>query len=90
VGWNGVVGTATRYSLDGLTIQSWWEQHILHLSRPALGPTHPPIEQVLGLSARGKVAMQWHSPPTPSIAELKESVELYHNSPSGPTWPVIG
>jgi hypothetical protein len=23
VGWNGVVGTATHYRLDGLAIQSW-------------------------------------------------------------------
>jgi len=90
VGWNGVVGTATRYRLDGLAIQSWWAQHILHLSRPALGPTHPPIQQVSRLSARHEVARRCRSPLTPSIAELKERVELYHYSPSGPTWPVIG
>jgi len=28
--------------------------------------------------------------PTPSSAEVKETVELYLYSPSGPSWPVIG
>ena len=27
---------------------------------------------------------------SPSIAEVKESVELYMYSPSGPSWPVLG
>jgi hypothetical protein len=28
--------------------------------------------------------------PPPSSAEVKERVELYHYSPSGPIWPVLG
>ena len=28
--------------------------------------------------------------PPPSIAEVKERVELYLYSPSGPSWPVLG
>ena len=28
--------------------------------------------------------------PPPSSAEVKERVELYPYSPSGPSWPVIG
>ena len=28
--------------------------------------------------------------PTPSSAEVKERVELYNYSPSGPSWPVLG
>jgi len=28
--------------------------------------------------------------PPPSSAEVKERVELYFYSPSGPSWPVIG
>jgi len=28
--------------------------------------------------------------PPPSSAEVKEKVELYIYSPSGPTWPVLG
>jgi len=28
--------------------------------------------------------------PNPSSAEVKEKVELYLYSPSGPSWPVLG
>ena len=74
VGWNGPA------------IQSWWRQHILHLSRQALGPTQPPIQQVLGVSARRKVARWWHSPPTPSTAKLKRKSR---GIPLLPLWAYI-
>jgi hypothetical protein len=47
------VGIATRYGLEGPGIESHWRRDIPHLSRPALGPTQPPVQWVLGLS-RGK------------------------------------
>jgi hypothetical protein len=31
----------------------------------------------------------WSWPPTPSSAEVKERVELYPYSPSGPSWPLL-
>jgi hypothetical protein len=52
-------------------------------------PTQPPIKWVSGLS-RGKATGAWRGPPTPSKAEVKERVELYLYSPSGPLWPVLG
>jgi hypothetical protein len=39
---------------------------------------------------RAKAAGRWRWPPTPFSAEVKETVELYIYSPSGPSWPVLG
>ena len=37
------VGTATRYWLDGPGIECLLKQAYPHQSRPALGPTQPPV-----------------------------------------------
>ena len=58
VGRDGSVGIVTRYGLDVPGIQSQWERDFPHLSRPALGTTHPPVQWVPGLS-RGKAAGTW-------------------------------
>jgi hypothetical protein len=52
-------------------------------------PTQPPIQWVPGLF-RGKSTGEWRRPPSPSRAEVKERVQLYFYSPSGPSWPVLG
>jgi hypothetical protein len=44
---------ATGYGLDGSGIESQCGRDFPHLSRPALGPTQPPVQRVLGLF-RGK------------------------------------
>ena len=46
VGQDTVVGMATHYGLDGLGIKSQWGQEFWYLSRPALGPTKPPMQWV--------------------------------------------
>ena len=49
-GLGSVVGIATGYGLDGPGIESRWGRDFLLLSKPALGPTQPPVQWVLGFS----------------------------------------
>ena len=41
-----VVGVATAYGLESLGIKSRWGRDFLHLSRPALRTTQPPVKWV--------------------------------------------
>ena len=58
------VGIATGYGLDGPGIESRWGRDFPHLSRPALGPTHPTVQWVPGLS-RGKDLSERDADPSP-------------------------
>jgi hypothetical protein len=59
VGRDSVVGIATRYGLDGPGIESRRGQDFPHPSTPALGPTQPSVEWVLGFFPGGKAAGAW-------------------------------
>jgi len=49
-GPGSMVGIGTGYRLDGSGIESRWGRDFPHLSRPALGPTQPPVQWVPGFS----------------------------------------
>jgi len=48
------VGIATRYGLDGPGIKSRWGRDFPHPSRPAPGPTPPPVQGVPGAKRLGR------------------------------------
>ena len=50
MGRDSSVSIATGYGLDGPGIEAQWGWDFPHLSRPALGPTQPPVQWVPGLS----------------------------------------
>jgi hypothetical protein len=60
----------TVYDLDGSGIESRWGRDFPHLSRPALGPTQPPVKWVPGLSRGLKAAGAWRWPLTLSSTEI--------------------
>jgi hypothetical protein len=53
------LGIAIRYGLEGPGIESQWGRDFPQPSRPALGPTQPPVQWVPGLSPGGKAAGAW-------------------------------
>jgi hypothetical protein len=89
VGRDSSVGIATRDGLNGPGIESRWGRDFLHLSRMALGPTSL-LYNGYRVFSRGKSAGAWRWSPTPPSAKVKDRIELYHYSPCGHSWPVLG
>ena len=90
MGHDSSVGIAAPYGLEVRRSNRGGGRDIRHPSRPALGPTQPPVQWVPRLFPEGKAAGGWRWPPTPSNAEVKGSVELNLYSLSGTLWPCLG
>ena len=71
-GPGSVVGIATGHGLDGPGIESRWGGDFPHLSRPALGPTQPPVQWVPGLSRGKERPGREVDPSPPSSAVVKK------------------
>ena len=71
MGWDGVVGIAARYGLDGLGIESWWGQNFFSPVQTDLR-AHP-ASYTMGTRflSQGYMALPTHPS---SSAEVKERV----------------
>ena len=63
---------ATGYGLDGPGIESQWGRDFPHLSRPALGPTQPPVQWVPGISGGKERPGREADPLSPSSAMVRK------------------
>ena len=85
-----LVGIATRYGLDGPGIAFRWGARF---SAPVqIGPGAHAASYTMGTGSLPGVKQPGRDfdHPTSSCAEVKERIELYLYSPSGPSWPVLG
>jgi hypothetical protein len=90
MGQDSVFGIATRYGLQGPGTESRWGARF---SAPVqTDPGAHPASQTLGTGSFPgvKAGGLWRWPPTPSMAAVKERVQLYIYSSLGPSWPVPG
>ena len=90
VDWDSSVGIATDYGLDGPGIES---RSGMRFSAPVqTGPGDHPASYTVGTGSFpgvNRLGSGLDHPPLSSV-EVKERVELYLYSASGPSWPVLG
>jgi len=84
------VGITTRYGLDGPGIESRWEARFSALVENGPGAHTATYTMGTGSFPGVKRLGRGVDHPPPSSAEVKERVELYFYSPSGPLWPDLG
>jgi hypothetical protein len=86
MGRDSSVGIATRYGMDGPGFESRWGRDFPHPPRLVLVS----IQWVSGLSWGVMRPGCGVDHPLPTNIEVKERVEVYSYSHSGPSWPVLG
>jgi hypothetical protein len=82
VGRDSSGGIATRYVLEGPGIEPRGGRDFPHPSRPALGPTQPPIQWVPGFFPGVKRPGRGVDHQTPSSFEVKERVRPLAHTPA--------
>jgi hypothetical protein len=85
-----LVGIATRYDLDGPGIKSRWGARFSAPVQTCPGAYPASCTMGTGSFPGVKRPGRGVDHPPPLSTEVKERVELYLYSPSGPSWPVIG
>ena len=83
-------GITTHYGLDGPGIHSRWMRDFSLLPAPAVLPAQPPMQWISVHSPGSKRSGFGVNNPLSSSVTIKERVELCLNSPSVPSWHVIG
>ena len=89
-GQGSAVCIVTRYGLDGPGIRSLWGARFFAPFQISLGGSPSLLYNGYWVFPWSKTAGTWSWTPIPSSAEVKERVELYLYSTSGPSWPVLG
>ena len=91
VGRKNAVSIATPFGLDGPGIESRWggDENFRTCPDWPWGLPNLLYNGYWGFPG-GKTARAWRWQATPARTEVKERVELYIYSTSGPLWPVIG
>ena len=87
-GPGSVIGIATGYGLDGRGIESRCGRDFPHLSRPALGPTQPPVQWVPGLSRGVKSSRGVTLTPHPLLVPWSRKGRAIPLLPLWAVWPV--
>jgi len=90
VGQDSSVGLATRYGLDDPGIESRWGARFS--ASVQTGPAARPASYTMGTESFPGIKRSGRGIDhrLPSSTQVKERVELYLYSPSGPSWPVLG
>ena len=79
---------ATGYGLDGPGIESRWGRDFPHLSRPALGPTQPPVQWVPGSFPGVKSVQGVTLTPHPLLLPWSRKSRAIPLLPLWAIWPV--